>query len=73
MSNPTGKMLARILGSVAQQESEHKGERRRARWDAASPDIRGKVVDELMVITVLPTRRGRREFDPDLILIEPKA
>jgi DNA invertase Pin-like site-specific DNA recombinase len=30
LSNSTGRMLARILGSVAQQESEHKGERRRA-------------------------------------------
>jgi DNA invertase Pin-like site-specific DNA recombinase len=30
LSNSTGKMMARILGSVAQQESEHKGERRRA-------------------------------------------
>jgi DNA invertase Pin-like site-specific DNA recombinase len=29
LSNSTGKMLARILGSVAEQESEHKGERRR--------------------------------------------
>jgi site-specific DNA recombinase len=27
LSNSTGKMVARILGSVAQQESEHKGER----------------------------------------------
>lgn len=30
LSNSTGRMLAYILGSVAQQESEHKGERRRA-------------------------------------------
>lgn len=30
LSNSTGKMMARILGSVAQQESEHKGERHRA-------------------------------------------
>ena len=29
LSNSTGKMLARILGSVAEQESEHKGERRK--------------------------------------------
>jgi DNA invertase Pin-like site-specific DNA recombinase len=29
LSNATGKMVARILGSVARQESEHKGERRR--------------------------------------------
>jgi DNA invertase Pin-like site-specific DNA recombinase len=29
LSNATGRMLARILGSVARQESEHKGERQR--------------------------------------------
>jgi DNA invertase Pin-like site-specific DNA recombinase len=46
----------------------------RRHWDAASPDIRGKVVDELMTVTVLPvTERGRREFDPSLIVIEPKV
>jgi site-specific DNA recombinase len=30
LSNSSGRMLARILGSVARQESEHKGERQRA-------------------------------------------
>jgi site-specific DNA recombinase len=30
LSNATGKMLARVIGSVAEMESEHKGERRRA-------------------------------------------
>ena len=29
LSTATGKMLARILGSVSHQESEHKGERQR--------------------------------------------
>jgi DNA invertase Pin-like site-specific DNA recombinase len=29
LGNSTGRMLARILGSVSRQESEHKGERRR--------------------------------------------
>lgn len=29
LSNSSGRMLARILGSVARQESEHKGERQR--------------------------------------------
>jgi DNA invertase Pin-like site-specific DNA recombinase len=29
LSNSTGRMLARIIGSVSRQESEHKGERRR--------------------------------------------
>ena len=30
LSNSSGRMVARILGSVARQESEHKGERQRA-------------------------------------------
>jgi len=47
----------------------------RRHWEAASPDIRGKVVDELMVVTVLPVpedARGYRGFDPNLIRIVPK-
>ena len=28
------------------------------RWDALSPDLKGKIVDELMTVTVLPTPRG---------------
>jgi DNA invertase Pin-like site-specific DNA recombinase len=36
LSTPSGRMTARILGAVARQESEHKGERvRRARLQAA--------------------------------------
>lgn len=37
------------------------------RWDAASPDIRGKVIDELMTVRVLPTPRGVKSVtrDPD--------
>jgi DNA invertase Pin-like site-specific DNA recombinase len=47
----------------------------RRHWEAASPDIRGKVVAELMVVTILPVpkdARGYRGFDPNLIVIEPK-
>lgn len=46
-------------------------------WDAASPDLRGKVIDELLSVTVLPTN-GRKGVDrdgliiPDFIRIEPK-
>lgn len=43
----------------------------RRHWDEASHDVRGKVVDELMTVTVMPTRNGRG-FDPDLIQIAPK-
>jgi site-specific DNA recombinase len=50
LSNSTGKMIARILGSVSRQESEHKGERRRranaqratnGAWRADGPRIFG--------------------------------
>jgi DNA invertase Pin-like site-specific DNA recombinase len=30
----------------------------RAHWDGCSPDLRGKIVDEIMTITVLPAPRG---------------
>ena len=50
LTNSTGKMVARILGSVSRQESEHKGERRRranaqratnGAWRADGPRIFG--------------------------------
>jgi DNA invertase Pin-like site-specific DNA recombinase len=50
LSNSTGRMLARILGSVSRQESEHKGERRRranmqraqaGTWRASQPRVFG--------------------------------
>jgi DNA invertase Pin-like site-specific DNA recombinase len=47
----------------------------RRHWEAASPDIRGKIVDELMVVTVMPVpedARGYRGFDHRLIVIKPK-
>lgn len=36
LATPTGRMVARILGATARQESEHKGERRGAS-DASPP------------------------------------
>ncbi|WP_423489097.1 recombinase family protein [Mycobacteroides sp. PCS013] len=45
----------------------------RAAWKAAPPDVRGKVIDTLMTVTVLPTTRGRQPngsyFDPTKIEI----
>src|SRR4029077_14044148 len=37
LSNSSGRMLARILGSVARQESEHKGERQRRASEQRPP------------------------------------
>ena len=39
------------------------------RWAAASADISGKVVNELMIGTVMPARRGSRIFDPSTVEI----
>ena len=61
LANSSGRMLARILGSVARQESEHKGERqKRANQQRAA----GKWV-----------RAGLRKFgyDHDGQPIEPEA
>ena len=54
------------------------------RWGACTPDIRGKIIDELMTVTVLPTPRGvkgvtvDRETDErvvnlDYVRITPKV
>jgi site-specific DNA recombinase len=37
-------------------------------WDAATPDIKGKVIGELMVVRVLPVPRGQRG-----VLIDPES
>jgi site-specific DNA recombinase len=43
-------------------------------WEAAPPDIKGKCINELATVTVMPmTAKGHRGFDPSLIRIEPKV
>lgn len=42
------------------------------RWKAASPDIKSKLIADLMDVVVHPSPRGRRHFDPDLIEIRWK-
>lgn len=44
----------------------------RQRWEALSPDLRGKVIDELMTVTVMPAPRGTNGFHPEHIRIEWK-
>jgi site-specific DNA recombinase len=41
-------------------------------WAKASPDIRSKVIDKLMTVTVLPTPLGTRVFDDQYVDIEWK-
>ncbi|MGV0633069.1 recombinase family protein [Mycolicibacillus trivialis] len=43
-----------------------------SRWEAASPDIKGKVVDELFTVVVMPAPKGRY-FNPDYIEFRPAA
>jgi site-specific DNA recombinase len=54
------------------------GDDLRATWHTSPPDVRGKVIDALMTVTLLPDGgRGRRPggvyFDPNYIDIEWKA
>jgi DNA invertase Pin-like site-specific DNA recombinase len=48
-----------------------------ATWTASTPTVRGKVIDALMIVTLLPATRGRKAgggyFDPDSVRIEWKA
>jgi hypothetical protein len=52
------------------------GDNLRDTWKATPPDIKGKIIDALMIVTILPTGRGRRPggayFDPDFVRIEWK-
>lgn len=49
------------------------GDRLTEKWAALSKDLQGKVVNELMTVTVLPAPRGRRAFDPEYIHIDWKT
>jgi site-specific DNA recombinase len=51
------------------------GDDLQTRWYASSPDLRGKIIDELMTVRVLPVPPTRRNkgFDPDYIEITPKC
>lgn len=44
----------------------------RARWDTLTPDRRGKIIDLLMTVTVLPVPLGRLPFDPKYVDIQWK-
>jgi len=55
------------------------GDDLRATWAASPPNVRGKVINALMTVTVLAGARGRKpgggpaHFDPSLIRIDWKA
>jgi site-specific DNA recombinase len=39
-------------------------------WAWSSPDLKGKIIDELMTVTVMPAPRGVKVFNPELIRID---
>ncbi|NOQ58295.1 recombinase family protein [Mycolicibacterium fortuitum] len=43
------------------------GEQLWKRWEQMTPALRGQVVDELVTVTVLPSPRGLRRFDPTYV------
>ncbi len=47
-TSPAAQMLAEGVDKLQQH------------WEAASPDIRGKVINDLMIVRVLPVPRGQR-------------
>jgi site-specific DNA recombinase len=53
------------------------GDDLRATWEATSADVRGKIIDALMTVTILPAGPGRRPggfyFDPDTVRIDWKV
>ncbi|OZF39949.1 serine recombinase [Rhodococcus sp. 14-2496-1d] len=40
------------------------------RWNKLSPDLRGKVISSLMIVTVLISPKGLRDFNPEFVGIE---
>jgi hypothetical protein len=68
------KVLAQAASTSPAAALLDSGDDLETRWDAMSPDIRGKIINELMAVTVLPAPRGGlRLFDPAYIEITPKC
>ena len=44
------------------------GDRLREEWAKLSPDVKGKIIDEVVTIRIMPSPRGRRAFDPELVV-----
>jgi hypothetical protein len=59
-----GNPVAALLGTG------HGGAQLEERWKALSPDIRGKIIDQLMVVTINNAPKGLRRFDPQYVDIE---
>jgi hypothetical protein len=46
----------------------------KAKWDACTPEMRGRIIDELVTVTVQPVgqKRGRWGRVEDRVVITPK-
>jgi site-specific DNA recombinase len=56
-----------VLGPLVQADDV------RAVWEALSTDRQRVVIDVLMTIKIMPPGRGRRTFDPETVIIEPRV
>ena len=69
--------IDRVLAEAVAHQSRGAAAGRRPRrtrkpLGRSSPDIQGKIVDELMTVTVLPAPRGPKAFNPEFVEITPK-
>jgi site-specific DNA recombinase len=60
-TSPAAKLLKDATGEVEKA------------WALCSPDIKGKIIGELMTVRVLKAPRGTKGFHPEYIDIKPKA
>src|SRR5258708_4368043 len=62
-----GNPVAELLGTV------HGGGQLEEQWTELSPDIRGKIIDQLLTVTIQKAPKGMRRFEPAYVDIEWKA
>lgn len=59
-----GNPLAELLAAG------HHRDQLEAQWSAISPDIRGKVIDQLITVTINRSPKGLRRFDPEYVAVK---
>ncbi len=59
-----------VAGLIAERDKVQ------ARWDACSPEMQGRIIDELVTVTILPipqgSKTGSAKFNPDYVQIDWK-
>lgn len=61
--NPVAELLATVHGDAQLEQ----------RWTDLSADIRGKIIDQLVTVTIQKSPKGLRRFDPAYVDIEWKT